>query len=629
MANLKIVIDALNNSSDDLTKVKGQVESLGDAAATASTKAGTGKTKWDSLMTSFTGINSAIGIAKEAFAALSGVYDTVVGDTVAYAKQVRDLSREIGASAEDTSKLIQAADDVGISFGTLESAMTIAIRNGVNPTIDGMGKLADQYLAIQDPIDRTKFLLDNFGRSGADLAPLMELASEGIKALGEEAEATGLVLSGQAVADARAYEVAVDSLTDAWKGFTTSIGKEVIPALTDLVDTISGFTSGTTGKGLGEFLANEIAGLQVFATQLQLAKLAFQGLMSGELDVTTAWGYFKEALIDGTPQIGYLENSIAELTGTSAELKQSLFDSTDTWDEYYAAMVAHGYNPLETMTEQAYGAANAVEDLEASTEDLTAATIVARDATNDANAAMRSYNEALLFSIASEGLSEGAQLSLAYAMGLVDEKTVTATKQTNFYQQMLKDGTINQRQYNLLVEQLADDLEATPDGKNIEIETNAEDVLADLDDLEMRKFKPKNLNITTTLDTSAVDGYRPPTKTGTVVYQPNIGMNYAVGGAVNAGNPYNWQEYGYRGEVFVPSADGFVLSRADAERALAKALYGGGSAISPEEIGKAVAQAMSGITSSKKAGNVYNLTMPTSSNPADIRTAFELMEAWA
>jgi hypothetical protein len=37
---------------------------------------------------------------------------------------------------------------------------------------------------------------------------------------------------------------------------------------------------------------------------------------------------------------------------------------------------------------------------------------------------------------------------------------------------------------------------------------------------------------------------------------------------------------------------------------------------------------MSGITSSKKGGNVYNLTMPTSNNPADVRTAFELMEAW-
>ena len=47
------------------------------------------------------------------------------------------------------------------------------------------------------------------------------------------------------------------------------------------------------------------------------------------------------------------------------------------------------------------------------------------------------------------------------------------------------------------------------------------------------------------------------------------GPGTAVGGPVTAGAQYKWQEYGYRGEVFVPSADGFVLSRADAERALA------------------------------------------------------------
>jgi len=140
----------------------------------------------------------------------------------------------------------------------------------------------------------------------------------------------------------------------------------------------------------------------------------------------------------------------------------------------------------------------------------------------------------------------------------------------------------------------------------------------------------KTLNVKFEVEDSAVRGYRPPTKTGTVVYQANTGMNYAVGGAVTGGNPYNWQEYGYRGEVFVPSADGFVLSRADAERALARALYGGESAVDPEAIGKAVAKALSGITGNKQGGgNVYNLTMPTSSNPADIRTAFELMEAWA
>jgi len=110
----------------------------------------------------------------------------------------------------------------------------------------------------------------------------------------------------------------------------------------------------------------------------------------------------------------------------------------------------------------------------------------------------------------------------------------------------------------------------------------------------------------------------------------NYWEDKAVGGPVTSGQQYNWQEYGYRGEVFVPSADGFILSRADAERALARALYGGESAIDPEAIGKAVAKALSGITGNKQGGgNVYNLTMPTSSNPADVRTAFELMEAWA
>ena len=158
---------------------------------------------------------------------------------------------------------------------------------------------------------------------------------------------------------------------------------------------------------------------------------------------------------------------------------------------------------------------------------------------------------------------------------------------------------------------------------------NAEKGFEDLNTAIEKVPGIKTIEVELTVDDSAIKNYTPPTKTGTVVYQPNTHMSYAVGGAVTGGNPYNWQEYGYRGEVFVPSADGFVLSRADAERALARALYGGGSAVDPESIGKAVAQALSGITGSKKGGNVYNLTMPTSSNPADVRTAFELMEAWA
>ena len=52
---------------------------------------------------------------------------------------------------------------------------------------------------------------------------------------------------------------------------------------------------------------------------------------------------------------------------------------------------------------------------------------------------------------------------------------------------------------------------------------------------------------------------------------------------MSAGNPYLWQEYGYRGEKFVPSQNGYILSRSDASRAVANAapqpaVYSGPSA---------------------------------------------------
>jgi hypothetical protein len=70
-----------------------------------------------------------------------------------------------------------------------------------------------------------------------------------------------------------------------------------------------------------------------------------------------------------------------------------------------------------------------------------------------------------------------------------------------------------------------------------------------------------------------------------------------IGGPVSAGSPYLWQEYGYRGEMMVPSQDGYVLSRADAKRIVSEAVAGGGSGAtyigpSAEDIARAVRDAI-------------------------------------
>jgi hypothetical protein len=88
--------------------------------------------------------------------------------------------------------------------------------------------------------------------------------------------------------------------------------------------------------------------------------------------------------------------------------------------------------------------------------------------------------------------------------------------------------------------------------------------------------------VTTVLnDPDGIKGWRLTNQTvtytvNTVRTGDNIVEKKAAGGPVSANNPYIWQEYGYSGEKFVPSQNGYVLSRADAKRILQEEGRGGG-----------------------------------------------------
>ena len=180
-------------------------------------------------------MKAGLDMAGQAFGAVKAAVQSVIDPTVEYAGQIRELQRTIGSTAEESSKLIQAADDVGISAGTLQSALEAAIKRGVKPTIAGIADLADEYLSIQDPIARTKFLMDNFGKSGADLAPLMLQGADGIRAAGEEAERLGLVMSQDGVDAAREYEIAMDDFNDSVLAVKLAIAQGLLPAVSDAI----------------------------------------------------------------------------------------------------------------------------------------------------------------------------------------------------------------------------------------------------------------------------------------------------------------------------------------------------------------------------------------------------------
>ena len=625
MADLKIVISALNKASGDLNKVKGDIKSVGDA----------GKDAKGGVEGFSDGIGSILGKAALVAGAVAGVAMAL--------KQVYDMTEE----AAELDYASARFDNLATSIGTTSTALMTDLRaatNGMVSDAELVAGAADfMALGLATTHEEVVRLTNVAGALGMNMNQLvltltnkttMRFDTLGVSVAGFDEKVKALEASGlsadkafseaflqqaeeqiakvgsasdYAIGDVKRFEAAIKNVGDAAKLSLLPIAETILPAITDGLNNLNRTQRFNEMSAEFEALGISIDALTGPYERLFGAFVDVDEELLAQMNLVMEWANVTyQSFIRGGMGAEEAKAKVAELFNTFGV---GVLATNDWADSNYEAVAG-------------------MEASQAAAESQEPAIQAVADATNNADAAMRKYTESLLFKIASEGLSQEAAYALAEAMGLVDQKTVAATKQVDVYKGMLDAGIITQREYNLLVEQLATDLENTPEGKEIEITTNVEDVLDDLDDLQSWKSKP--IPITLEVDDSAVRGYSPPTMYGTVNYIPSTHAAYAVGGAVYGGNPYTWQEYGYKGELFVPSSNGFIMSRADAERALSKALAGGvsGEGIDADAVGKAVADALIRAGGSK-GGNVYNLTMPTSSNPADVRTAFELMEAWA
>lgn len=206
-------------------------------------KEGTGaedeQTGLQGVIGSLTELQSGYMLAQEAVAAGKQVYDDTIGKTTELASEVRKLNLDIGATPEEASKLIFAANAMGVSTQDLTTALQNNIRKGGQPTIENLQAMADQYNAIQDPIARTKFLEDEFGRSGANMGALMQQGSQGIKAFGDEAQALGLVMSQKDYDAALKFKLMMNELNDTVGGVEVKIGEFLIPRLMKFEEIIS------------------------------------------------------------------------------------------------------------------------------------------------------------------------------------------------------------------------------------------------------------------------------------------------------------------------------------------------------------------------------------------------------
>lgn len=235
---VQIEITAIDKAGGVLDKIQVELKQTAQAAEkSGKTAAGGmnlfGKSLGDikslalGVVAPIAGLGAAIGTVKK-FVLNS------INDWAAYNEEIRKFSIATGAAPEDISRMMQAADDLGVSMEALGTAFSYASRNGVTPTISNMAKLSDELLAIKDPAERAQLAMKIFGRGWVEVAPFVLAGSEAIRD-GAAAINENMVATEESIQKSREYTVAVDNLSDAWTGFANTVGGKALPAVTDLL----------------------------------------------------------------------------------------------------------------------------------------------------------------------------------------------------------------------------------------------------------------------------------------------------------------------------------------------------------------------------------------------------------
>ncbi|MDZ4685531.1 MAG: hypothetical protein SH850_10750 [Planctomycetaceae bacterium] len=218
-----------------------------------------------------------MSIGKGIFLAGSGLAAAMVPAVAVFAaagSAVDDMSQRTGIAADQLLSLKYAAEQSGSSLEDVEKGVrkmqdSLAQAAAGNATAAAsFGKLglnvrqllrmkpdqqfrviADRLSMIQNPALRTGAAMDVFGKSAADLMPLIAGGGAAMAALEQESRDLGLTMSKDDVSAAAKLGDMWDTLTSIGKGLYMQIGAALAPVLIEIADTLI-----QAGKGALKFV---------------------------------------------------------------------------------------------------------------------------------------------------------------------------------------------------------------------------------------------------------------------------------------------------------------------------------------------------------------------------------------
>ena len=414
MTEIQITLTAVDKASAEIRKVAASLdkkEGLAEKAKTASIV--------------MTGLSSAMTVANQVARTAGQIYGATVGAVIDYNKSVLDLADSVGTGTEEMSRLIQVSDDFGISQESLKTALQMMTKNGLQPTIENLAGLSDEFNGMADPVERAEKMSKLLGRNWATLTPLLKAGGSAIKTMASEVS-DSLIVTEESVKASEEWRLQVDELNDTLQGVGLTIGKAIIPVLSSAAGAFT-VAATATEKHIATLQEHNITMIQSGVTYAEY-----------RAEMERAAGVMKMQIDDS----GNLVDAYGRIQQATVVLTESQYENAEIQSE-----MAAGYAAMKANIEGTDAATSGLNDTTATATDL-----------------MKGYNTQLLYAIASQGLSEEAAIALADSMGLIDDKTKLAYDATADYKTELDGSAGATALYNERIRIMQDLLEGL-DGK--------------------------------------------------------------------------------------------------------------------------------------------------------------------
>lgn len=191
----------------------------------------------------------------------------VVMEAARFGEEIAHAGEKTGMATEQISALKFAGEQMGVNFESLQRGVQIMSRGlsdfastgsytakalhsiGISAKdVHGNFKsvhqllleVADRFTAMKDGVEKTSVAMSLFGRSGAEMIPLLNRGAAGIDELESRARQLGLVMSDQDVKAARSLAEEVHAIDGEIHGLELRLSKALFPTLIEFAELLLG-----------------------------------------------------------------------------------------------------------------------------------------------------------------------------------------------------------------------------------------------------------------------------------------------------------------------------------------------------------------------------------------------------